>query len=136
MRPILVYSLIITFSCTSKLDESKLNREAIALHNSMVERAASIESKLNDLKGDSTVNQDSVGLLIKLFNDWKGDVVEVPGNESESHDHHGRHHDHSPVSVTGEQMLEIQRELNDRLTILEKRADRLKVSDTTREIQR
>jgi hypothetical protein len=136
MRSILVYSVIIAFSCASRKDEAKLNREAIVLHNSMMERAALIESKLVDLKDDSTVNQDSVGWLITFLNEWKGDVVEVPGNESESHDHHGHHHDHSLVNVTSEQMLEIQRELNDRLTILEERTGNLKVSDTIRETQR
>ena|SRR5688572_3285587 len=113
------------FSCSSRSAEDNINHEAIILHNSMMKKANQIEHRLNELKNDATVNQDSLKLFSTLFNQWRADIVEVPGHDN--HDHTDHAHTHSAIpDITGEQMLEIQRELDERLSKIGKRIYRLK----------
>jgi hypothetical protein len=128
MKRIMTIAMLVV-SCTSKVPEEKLNNEAIILHNSMVEKANLIKHRLNELKNDSAISQDSVTLLLELLKQWQRDLVEVPGNEEHghaNHDDHHSHHDHSVLDVTPEQMLEIQKELDARLSNIGKRTTSLK----------
>ena len=127
MKKIAAFAVII-MSCNAKVSEEKLNHEAITLHNSMVQKSNMIAHRLNEIKNDTAVNQDSVTVLIQLLAQWKNDLVEVPGNEHHGHDHH---HQHSPPDVTAEQMLEIQKDLDMRLGNIGKRAAQLKPHDQT-----
>lgn len=85
----------------------------------MLKKASQIEHTLNDLTHDSWVNKDSVEHLFGALKQWRSDLVEVPGNEEPDHEHsHG--HDRIP-EVTEEQMLAIQKELDERLSEIGKR---------------
>lgn len=127
MRLTILTSIIFLLSCSSKSSEDKRNHEAIILHNSMIKKANQIDLRLNELKYDSSVNQDSVMLLSKALEQWKYDLVEVPGNEEHNHDHHNHaHNDNKIPEVTEEQMLAIQRELDERLSGIGSRVINLK----------
>jgi hypothetical protein len=91
----------------------------------MMKKANQIEHRLNELKNDATVNRDSLKLFSTLFDQWKTDIVEVPGNEN--HNHAGHAHSHSAIpDITADQMLEIQGELDERLSKIGKRINSLK----------
>lgn len=123
---ILIISLLV-LGCTSKSTEAGNNYEAILLHNSMLEKADHIEDRLNELSGDSLVNQDSVDLFTILLQHWKADLIEVPGNEAHDHVHQGHAHSHGTIpDITAEQMLAVQRELDQRLSEIGKRIADLK----------
>jgi hypothetical protein len=114
---------IALFSCTSQSADNKINHHAIMLHNSMMKKANQIGHRLNELSNDATVNQDSLKLLSKLFKQWQSDIVEVPGNEHHDHADHG--HTTAP-DITKEQMLNIQRELDERLSKIGEKLNRLR----------
>jgi hypothetical protein len=112
-------------SCTPKTSEKNINHQAIVLHNSMVKKANHIEHRLNEIKKDSAISRDSLALLSTLLARWKGELVEVPGNED--HDHAGHEHHHGKaIDLTDEQILEIQKELDERLSSIGQRVSRLK----------
>lgn len=118
----IIISLVL-FSCSSKTSDER-NSEAIALHNSMIQKANHIEHLLSEMKGDTAINKDSIAVLSALLEHWKASLVEVPGND---HDHAAYAHHHSePLDVTEEQMLEIQKELDERLSTIGKRLSLLK----------
>jgi hypothetical protein len=112
-------------TCHSSPKENK-NPEAIILHNPMVKKANMIEHRLNEIASNTMeINEDSVRVLKELLDQWKSDLIEVPGNEN--HYHHEHSHSHQLASdVTDEQMLEIQKELDARLSLIGKRATQLK----------
>ncbi len=90
----------------------------------MIKKVEHIEHRLNELKADSTVSPDSIRLLIGFLEQWREDLVEVPGNGH--HDHgHALNHSATPELID-EQMLEIQKELDERLSGIGKRATQLK----------
>ncbi len=118
---------IIIIGCSSGSHENKLHEQAITLHNSIMRKADQIERRLDELKNIKSVNQDSIVALTALFNEWEADIVEVPGNDSHDHDQGAHSHSHTPApNVTDEQMLEIQKELDVRLSVIEKRINSLK----------
>ncbi|AYQ34508.1 hypothetical protein [Runella sp. SP2] len=92
-----------------------------ALHE-QIEGIDSLKVVLNDKKKsltdaaaiasiDSTVAQ--LDAVAKSFEEWEENLVEVPGLPHEHHHHEGEeHHDHKPApEVSGEQMIEIQKEI-------------------------
>jgi hypothetical protein len=91
----------------------------------MMKRANQIEHRLNELKSDASVSQDSLKLFSMLIEQWRVDIVEVPGNENHDHTDHAHSHNTIP-DITEEQMLEIQRELDERLSKIGNRINRLK----------
>jgi hypothetical protein len=125
MKMLILLSLAVLTGCSSKKIDEKINSQSIVIHNSMIKKAQAIEDVLTNLVADSlsTVNADSIATLLQMLEEWENDLVEVPGNKD--HQHEGRHHDHKPLDVTAEQMLEIQQELDTRLSMIGKRLDRL-----------
>lgn len=119
---------VILLSCSSRSKEEKRYHESIILHNSMIKKVNQIEYRLNEIANDTAdVPQDSVDVLRSLLEEWKGDLVEVPGNEDHIHDQHSHAHSHaSAPDVTEEQMLAIQKELDERLSSIGKRIADLK----------
>jgi ABC-type nickel/cobalt efflux system permease component RcnA len=115
--------LFLLLSCNSKKSERRQDHEAIALHNSMIKKANEIQHRLNVLEGDSTINRDSIFILSGMLEQWKRELVEVPGNEDHGdHAHHDHDHEHvhgdKTSELTEEQMLEIQKELDRRLSAI------------------
>jgi hypothetical protein len=125
MKIFTVMLFILLVSCTASPKE-RANHEAIMLHNSILKKADLIKHRLNELlNGNSNVNRDSLRVLIDFFQEWKADLVEVPGNEDHSHHDHGHSYQPAP-EVTSEQMIKIQKELDARLAIIGQKASALK----------
>lgn len=122
----LIAVAILAVSCTSKASEDHLNTQAILLHNSMIKKSVMMRNRLNELKSDSSVSQDSVGRLFQLLKHWEADLIEVPGNEHHDDAHHSHDHSHATPDVTAEQMLAIQKELDERLSRIGNRIFNLK----------
>jgi hypothetical protein len=95
-------------ACTQSKDDDKLIKEAAAIHNEAIQTALKLEDSLYILAMD-TIIQDSIKLYIEAIENWKADIVEVPGNES---DHHGElHHHHAPaemIPITAIEMVVVQ----------------------------
>ena len=106
-----IISAVILTACAHGKDDEKLLNEAAALHNEAIQTAAKLEDSLYILSTDATI-QDSVKLYIEAVENWKADLVEVPGNEA---DHHGEfHHHHAPagsIPITATEMVAVQRTL-------------------------
>ena len=109
-RYILICAWILV-ACTQGKDDEKLWKEAAAIHNAAIQTASKLEDSLYVLSTD-TAMQDSVKLYIEAIENWKADLVEVPGNEA---DHHGEfHHHHAPaesITITAAEMVAVQRTL-------------------------
>jgi hypothetical protein len=102
-------------ACTQGKEDAKLWSEAAAIHNEAIQTAANLEDSLQVLAMDSTL-QDSVKLYIEAIENWKADVVEVPGNEADHHDE--LHHHHAPpgsITITAAEMIAVQRTLKIRI---------------------
>lgn len=125
MRKFILLASIL-LSCSTTTSDTRKNHEATVLHNSMMKKAAVIRDRLEELKGDSTLIQDSIAAWVYAMDRWQADVVEVPGNEHHEHENHDHHEHNPPPDVTEEQMLDIQKELDERLTEIGKRVASLK----------
>jgi hypothetical protein len=114
--------MLLVISCSSKQDKSDYRHVAI-LHNAMMERARLIERDLNMLHHDTLTQEvrDSLEVIANLLHAWKADVVEVPGNDMHEHDDHSHSHAQVAMEVTPQQMLEIQKELDARLSSIGKK---------------
>jgi hypothetical protein len=98
-------------ACRQGTDDEKLLKEAATIHNEAIQTASKLTDSLYVL-GKDTTRQDSVKLYIEAIENWKADLVEVPGNET---DHHGDfHHHHAPaeaITITAAEMLAVQKAL-------------------------
>jgi hypothetical protein len=130
MKALAFISMLTLIACSTKNGDENLNAQVIMLHNSMIKKANAIEHRLAELESDSLVNKDSVQTLLKMQEEWEADLVEVPGNNNHDHEAH-HHHDHKLLDVTAEQMLAIQKELDERLSRIGKRTTQLKPYDKT-----
>lgn len=125
------YCLLLT-SCGDKKDPKmeeagKIHLEAMEIEEALHEQVEGVDSLkivLNDKKKtvtdaaavasiDSTIA--ALDAIAKSFEEWEENLVEVPGLAHEHHHHEGEehhHHDHKPApDVSGEQMIEIQKEI-------------------------
>jgi hypothetical protein len=96
---------------------------SVILHNSIMEKARLIERDLDMLRHTSLPKEalDSLEFIAKELSEWQCEVVEVPGNDVDSHQSHSHEHTRAPVKVTPEQMLEIQKELDSSLSAIGKK---------------
>ena len=127
MRGILLILLI--YGCSPSNDE-KLHTQSVETHDLAIKIGEHVEEKIqqiahyagNQEEPLKSLLQDSVKVLTQDFVYWQSTIVEVPGHE---HDHH--HHDHSSTApdLTPEMMLDIQKDLRDRVIKLNVRAQRL-----------
>jgi hypothetical protein len=115
--------LLIT-ACSGGRGNEVIMEEAARIHNETMALAVLVEKAINNGEADSmnTISNDSIVHWRQLFEAWKEDIVEVPGNETH-HTHAGssHHHDHAPPDITPEQMLEIQKSLARRMSDLSRR---------------
>lgn len=126
MRYLILTSMIWITACGGASEKEKqLLNEASAVHNQAVALARDLKTHLAQLEMDSTVSVDSVKLWRQLLDQWNEELVEVPGNEHEhdhDHDHsHDHHHHGSPDQVTASEMLDIQRDMKERIEQLNNR---------------
>jgi len=108
--------------CTTSKKQDSLLVEAARIHNEAVALAERLETHLNQLAKDTTYKTDSLVTWRIAIENWKRNLVEVPGNES--HDlHQHADHDHGKQSpdLTSEQMLSIQQEMKVQLDSIRKR---------------
>jgi hypothetical protein len=114
--------MLLMASCSSKQDKSDY-RQAAIVHNAMMDRARWIERDLNTLHNDTLTQEvrDSLEVITNILHAWKQDVVEVPGNDMHEHNNHSHSHAQVAPEVTPQQMLEIQKELDARLSFIGKR---------------
>lgn len=109
-RYILICAVLLS-ACTQRKDDDKLLKEAAAIHNEAIQTASKLEYSLNVLSTD-TAMQDSAKLYIEAIENWKADLVEVPGNEADHHDEF--HHHHAPaenIHITASDMVAVQKTL-------------------------
>ena len=94
--------------------------------NEKIKRIAAYVEELKDpLK---SLLQDSVQVLTEDYAYWESTIIEVPGHEHEHHDHDDVEHNHNHTSapdLTPEMILEIQRDLRNRIVKLNIRAQKL-----------
>lgn len=126
-RSLILLALIIV-ACSHSSDD--LLKEAAQVHNLSVKIGEHVAQKIHAIEeyaqteADSLTRAqllDSVIILNEQLSDWENELVEVPGNEHEGHDHH---HEES-MELTPQMILEIQREINQRIIALNVRSQRL-----------
>ena len=132
MKNLILALFVISCSSVNSGDEGEFDGSMEA-HELAMEMSKQVKEKIENLELASGQNEpadtvllDSVSALMESFEYWESTIVEVPGHEHH-HDHeghdHDHDHDHSPSpDVTPEQMLEIQKDLLDRITKLNDRA--------------
>jgi hypothetical protein len=120
----LTLTILLITACSGGRGNEVIMEEAARIHNETMALAVLVETAIIDGEADSmiTISHDSIVHWRQLFEAWKEDIVEVPGNEAH-HTHAGgnHHHDHTPPDVTAEQMLEIQKTLAKRMSDLSRR---------------
>jgi len=120
-RYILICAVVLG-ACKQGKDDDKLLKEAASLHNAAIRTASKLEDSLYILSTDTTI-RDSVKLYIEAIDNWKADLIEVPGNEA---DHHGEfHHHHAPagsINITAAEMVAVQRTLKVKIDSIAARA--------------
>jgi len=123
IKPILLMVLsLVMMDCTVSKKEDPLLREAAQVHNEAVALAKLLEAQLDQLSLDSTYLKDSIDVWQTDLENWKSNLVEVPGNES--HDlHEHNHHEHGKrvPDLTSDQMLSVQREMKAQLELITSR---------------
>jgi hypothetical protein len=120
----LTLTILLITACSGGRGNEVIMEEAARIHNETMALAVLVEKAINNGEADSmnTISNDSIVHWRQLFEAWKEDIVEVPGNEAH-HTHAGgsHHHDHAPPDITAEQMLEIQKTLARRMSDLSRR---------------
>ena len=134
MKRILLILLI--YGCSPSHDE-KLYTQSVETHDLAIKIGENVEEKIKRIAQSASsleeplksFFQDSVKALTQDFAYWQSTIVEVPGHDHD-HDHHDHDHDHNHnhstvPDLTPEMMLDIQRDLRDRIVKLNVRAQNL-----------
>ncbi len=123
--------LLTVIGCTTPkehplvVESIEFYKSTISIEEGVVNKIKTMNTLLDSLEEGDRL-KDSLSVLKQDFIDWEANLVEIPGYESDDHDHHdhGHDHDHSPsVDLTPEMMLEVQKELNNSIILLNERAD-------------
>ncbi|WP_424964217.1 hypothetical protein [Ekhidna sp.] len=133
MRRLIVILFIV--SCTASSEE-KLHQQSVETHDLAIKIGEHVKEKIEQIYAQAdqledplkSLLKDSVRTLTRDYEYWKSTIMEVPGHEHEhhEHDHAGHNHDHSPeADLTPEMVLEIQKDLRDRVVLLNIRAQKL-----------
>lgn len=125
MKRTLMVMLLAT-ACRPAERANPLLEEAAAFHNEAISAATRVETRLDSLeRAGTSIHRDSLRSLRLEIEAWEADVIEVPGFEhEEDHEQGHHHHDHrheTPVSLTPDQMRDLQRVLLERIHGIEKR---------------
>jgi hypothetical protein len=108
--------------CSVSKKEDSLLKDAARVHNEAVVTAKLLEVKLEQLSLDSTYLKDSIDVWITDLENWKSNLVEVPGNEShELHEHAHHNHGKQLPDLTAEQILLVQLEMQTQLESIKSR---------------
>lgn len=131
MRRMLLMLLI--YGC-SPSHEKKLYTQSVETHDLAIKIGEHVEEKIKRIAQHTSnleeplksLLQDSVKALTQDLTYWQSTMIEVPGHEHNRHDHHDHNHDHSTIpDLTPEMMLDVQKDLRDRVVKLNVRAQNL-----------
>ncbi len=125
----LIGIFVVLLACTTSTKEES-NPQIIEIHNTAIKKGNEVEKIIDKIKNyakdstDSLENRllDSVEVLRDDLTEWKETIVEVPGYE------HNHVHDHShkePLQLTPDMMLEIQKDIEERVDKLLIRAQEI-----------
>lgn len=87
-------------NCKNKTEEQTkvdpILQEALSIQDEAIHIGMELDSILDAkmAEGSFAQNIDSLRMLKSAVNDWRNNMVEIPGIEHD-HDHHGHDHDHS-----------------------------------------
>ena len=124
---------MLIYGCSPSQDE-QLDTQSVEIHDLAIKIGEHVEEKIKRIaqhassleEPTKSLLQDSVKVLTEDFAYWQSTIVEVPGHEHDHHDHHHHHHDHGTASdLTPKMMLDIQKDLRDRVVKLNVRVQRL-----------
>jgi len=94
-------------NCKNKTEEQAkvdpILQEALTIQDEAIHTGMELDSILDARMGEGKYAQniDSLRLLKSAVNDWRYNMVEIPGVEHD-HNHHGHDHDHSHDHSTSE----------------------------------
>ncbi len=142
MRYFLRFSiLLLTLACNSAKKEdpalreaAEIHREAVAIEKALkpqIEQLVQLKNNINILGRALTEAEKALVSQIESIEStyayWLEHHVEVPGYEHDHvHDHDHAHHDHShgkKLDLTPADMLAVQREFRDSITVLQQRIE-------------
>jgi ABC-type Zn2+ transport system substrate-binding protein/surface adhesin len=89
---------VLLINCKNKTEEQTkvdpILQEALSIQDEAIHIGMELDSILDAkmAEGSFAQNIDSLRILKSAVNDWRNNMVEIPGVE---HDHHGHDHDHS-----------------------------------------
>jgi hypothetical protein len=89
---------VLLVNCKNKTEEQTkvdpILQEALSIQDEAIHIGMELDSILDAkmAEGSFAQNIDSLRILKSAVNDWRNNMVEIPGVE---HDHHGHDHDHS-----------------------------------------
>lgn len=116
-----------SYGCNpSSQQEKESLHEAAEIHNKMVREMQELKQAVYQLQrtSKSAAIQDSIPVILSVIEEWEQELVEVPGNEH-THENGEHHHHQAMVEVTSQELLNIQRELNTRRQLIQKRFNEL-----------
>lgn len=99
--------------CVQNSTDKKILTEAAAYHSQAVALAKKVTYRIDSLNRISMNDKSKLIAIEKDFKEWANDLVGVPGFEDEkNHDHE---HSHEQIQATSSQLLDIQKELYNRI---------------------
>lgn len=129
MRMAIVILLIV--SCSTSNDE-KLRLQSVETHNLAIKIGEHVSDKIDRIgliaksldEPNKSVWQDSARVLSQDYLHWDSTIIEVPGNEHQELSHSGHNHTQVP-NLTPVMLLDIQKDLRDRIVKLNIRAQNI-----------
>lgn len=129
MKKLLLIFLL--FACKSSSDE-KMHTKSVETHNLAIKIGEHVSNKIEQIgihaesleEPIKSLLRDSALALNEDYLYWESTIVEVPGHEHDGHDH--SEHDHTQIpDLTAEMVLDIQRDIRDRIVKLNIRAQKI-----------
>jgi phosphoenolpyruvate carboxylase len=114
----MIYMLFAWMACTTTNQDKKILAQAAEYHLQAVALSQKVEHKLDSLKKSASKDQNKIIVIERDLEAWKNELVGVPGFENEQEHHHA--HDQEQVQATPHQMLDIQKELLNRIETIHK----------------
>lgn len=115
------------------LEAIQLNKKVQPDLESMIQTKNQIKEKVEELSAEEEIFVKKVEQLEKSYAFWEENHVEVPGFEHHDHDHHDHDHSHNhgtTLEVSAEDMLLIQQEFKDSITLIFKRLEAITLPTT------
>ncbi|MEM6700499.1 MAG: hypothetical protein AAF806_17175 [Bacteroidota bacterium] len=126
---------LILISCASPDESQEILKQANDIHLEAIkinktaqpklEEAIALKSQIEGKEGEKSMEEEKfiqeVAQLEKSYAYWEENHVEVPGFDHHDHDHHDHDHDHDHgpgLEVSAEDMLLIQQEFKDSITVI------------------